>query len=124
MSHLGPSNQADWNRAELHNRERSVDESARDFGNAIRRLTDKAYPSVDLPTRDMLAKDQYTAKIGNGDVRVQLRSAKPKSLESAIELASELEQIKMLEKKEKVAVLNVVPDETLTRAGRVILRYW
>lgn len=34
--HLGPCNQADWNRAELHNGERGAKESTRDFGNSIR----------------------------------------------------------------------------------------
>ena len=109
--HLGPCNQVDWNRTELHSRERGANEVARDFGNAIRRLVDRAYPSVNLPTRDMLAKDQYIAKIGSGDIRMQLRSAKPVNLEAAIELASELEQIKTLEKKEIVAALNMFSDE-------------
>lgn len=84
----------------------------RDFGNAIRRLVDKAYPCVDLATRDMLAKDQYIAKIGNGDIRMQLRSAKPRDLETAIEIASELEQIRALEKRETATVLNMFSDET------------
>lgn len=61
----------------------------------------------------MLAKDQYIAKIGNGDIRMQLRSAKPANLEAAIELASELEQIKNLEKKEIVAALNIFSDVAL-----------
>lgn len=90
--------------------------STRDFGNVIQRLVDKAYPSVDLPTRDMLAKNQYIAKIGSGDIRMQLRSAKPINLEAAIELASELEQIKTLKKKETVAVLNVFSDEAQANA--------
>lgn len=108
---LGPNKQADWNRAELHRRERGANENTRDFGNAIRRLADKAYPTVDLPTRDLLAKDQYIAKIGNGEIRMQLRSAKPQNLEAAIEIASELEQIRALEKRETTTVLNMFSEE-------------
>lgn len=109
---LGPNRQVDWNRAELHNRERGTNESMRDFGNAIRRLVDKAYPSVDFTTRDMLAKDQYIAKLKNGDIRMHLRSAKPHDLEAAIEMASELEQIRALEKRETATVLNMFSEET------------
>ena len=95
----------------MHSRERTLGERARDFGSALRRLTDKAYPSVDSHTRDMLAKDQFIAKIGSGDVRIQLRSAKTESLENAMDLASDLEQMKALERKETVAALNMFPAE-------------
>ena len=109
--HLGPSEQVDWNRAQLHSRQRTQGESARDFCNTLRRLVEKAYPSVDFNTRDMLAKDQFIAKVGSGDVRVQLRSAKPGNLETAMDLASEFEQIKSLEKKETVAALKMFSAE-------------
>lgn len=45
----------------------------------------------------MLACDHFVAHVGSGDLRVTLRSAKPSTLESAINLASELELIRSLE---------------------------
>ena len=106
--HLGPESQVHWNRAQLQDRSKKAGETARDFGNVIRRLVDTAYPTVDIATRDMMAKDQYVAKIGSGDVRVQLRSRKPANLEAAINLAAELEHIKTLEEKETVAAIQML----------------
>lgn len=59
----------------------------------------------------MLAKDQFIAKIGSGDIRMQLRNAKPSTLDAAMDLASEFEHIKALEKKETVAALNMFSGE-------------
>ena len=59
----------------------------------------------------MLAKKRFIAKIRSGDVRIQLRSAKPANLDPALDLASEFEQIKVLEKKETVAALNMFSAE-------------
>lgn len=57
----------------------------------------KAYPSADAATQDLLARDHFVAHVGSGDMRIHLRSAKPATLESAINLASELELIRNLE---------------------------
>uniref|UniRef100_A0A1A8HS45 Uncharacterized protein n=1 Tax=Nothobranchius kuhntae TaxID=321403 RepID=A0A1A8HS45_NOTKU len=93
---LNPCEGANWNRAVFSTRRRWHNESVHEFGMALRWSVVKAYPTVDPNTQDLLAKDQFIAHVGNGDLRVSLRSAKPASLEAAINLAVELELIKGL----------------------------
>uniref|UniRef100_A0A1A8LWN4 Retrotransposon gag domain-containing protein n=1 Tax=Nothobranchius pienaari TaxID=704102 RepID=A0A1A8LWN4_9TELE len=67
---LDPCDSADWNRAVFSARRRWHNESVRDFGMALRRAVVKAYPTADPNTQDLLAKDQFIAHVGNGDMRV------------------------------------------------------
>uniref|UniRef100_A0A8C6LYF6 Peptidase A2 domain-containing protein n=1 Tax=Nothobranchius furzeri TaxID=105023 RepID=A0A8C6LYF6_NOTFU len=94
---VDPCDSADWNRDVFSARRRWHNESVREFRMALQRSAVKAYPTADPNTQDLLAKDQFIAHVGNGDMRVSLRSAKPASLEAAINLAAELELIKGLE---------------------------
>lgn len=75
---------------------RLPNETAREFGNALRQLASRVYPSADNCTRDILAKDQYTTHFAVGNFRVSLRSAKL-ATEDAIDLASEMELLRHLE---------------------------
>lgn len=95
---LEPCESTDWNRVSFSSRKRQPTETVREFGNALRRLIFKAYPSVDSTTRDLLARDHFIAHIGSADTRIHLRSVKPATLEGAINLASELELIRDLER--------------------------
>lgn len=94
---LEPCDSGDWNRASFLARRRLHNETAREFGNALRRLIIKAYPNADSDTRDLFARDHFIEHVGRGELRVNLRSAKPSTLENAIDLASELELIRSLE---------------------------
>ena len=94
---LDPSDSDDWNRVNFSSRKRLHNESVRDFGIALRRLVARAYPFADPNTQDLLAKDHFISHVGSGDLRISLRSAKPATLEAAINLASELELIRGLE---------------------------
>ena len=94
-----PAMHGDWCHAAFLDRKRSPGEAAIDFGHELRRLVRKAYPEYSADTRDSLARDHFIARIGNGDVRVQLRCNKPKTLEDAINFAAELEQVRQLESK-------------------------
>lgn len=87
----------DWNRVAFTGRRRSPGETAQEFGNALPRLVVKAYPSVDDVTRDLLARDQFITHFTQGDFRIGLRAAKPKTLEAAIHLAAEMELLRALE---------------------------
>lgn len=93
-----PCESEDWNRASLSARRRLPGESAREFGNALRRLVAKSYPVANCDTQDLLAREQFIAHVGTGELRIQLRSARPATLEAAINLASELELIRELER--------------------------
>ena len=94
---LDPCDSDDWNRTSFSSRRRLHNESVREFGIALRRLVTKAYPTIDHNTQDVLAKDHFISHVGNGDLRINLRSAKPATLEEAINLAAELELIRGLE---------------------------
>lgn len=98
-----PCESEDWNRASFSSRRRLPTESAREFGNALRRLVSKAYSSANGPTQDLLAREHFVAHVGVGELRIQLRSAKPATLEAAINLASELELIRDLEQSQTSA---------------------
>ena len=95
---LEPCDSDDWSRATFMSRKRLHEETAREFGNALRRLVTRAYPSADEPTRDLLARDHFVSHFAEGDFRISLRSNKPKTLEEAIDLASEMELLRSLEK--------------------------
>ena len=97
-----PCDSDDWGRASFTSRRRHPNETAREFGNALRRLANRAYPSADDRTRDMLARDQFILHLATGDFRVSLRAAKPKTLEEAIELSSEMELLRNLEQSHHV----------------------
>lgn len=92
-----PCDSSDWSRATFTARRRMHNETVREFGNALRRLAAKAYPTADNCTRDMLARDQFLTHFATGDFRISLRRAKPDTLEDAIDLASELELLRNME---------------------------
>ncbi|KAL7880306.1 hypothetical protein SRHO_G00025600, partial [Serrasalmus rhombeus] len=92
-----PCDSAEWNRVNFIGRKRLPQESAREYGNTLRRLVIKAYPTVGAPTQDLLAKDHFIANVGSAELRIQLRTAKLETLEEAINVASELELIRGLE---------------------------
>lgn len=94
---LEPYDGEDWTRAGFVARRRLHNESAREFGNSLRRLVVRAYPSADSHTQDLLARDQFITHFATGDFRINLRSAKPATLEAAISLASEMELLRTLE---------------------------
>lgn len=94
---LEPCHSDEWSRVTFTERRRLPNETAQEFGNALRRLVAKAYPTVDDQTRDMLARDQFVTHFTAGDFRISLRAAKPKTLEVAIHLAVEMELLRSLE---------------------------
>lgn len=101
---LEPYDSEDWTRASFASRRRLHNESPREFGNSLRRLVIRAYPSADSHTQDLLARDQFITHFATGDFRINLRSAKPPTLEAAINLASEMELLRTLEQSQ------VIPD--------------
>lgn len=100
---LEPCCSNEWSRVAFSER-RLPNETGQEFGNALRRLVRKAYPSLDDNARDMLARDHFVTHFASGDFRVGLKTAKPKTLESAVNLATEMELLRKLEHS------GVVPD--------------
>lgn len=112
-----PCDSDDWSRASFTARRRRPNETAREFGNALRRLAARAYPTADECTRDMLARDQFILHFATGDFRVSLRGAKPKTLEDAIDLSSEMELLRDLEQTYVTPEARVRGVAAVTRAG-------
>lgn len=120
-----PSDCDDWSRASFTARRRQQNESTREFGNALRRLAARAYPSADEVTRDMLARDQFILHVASGTFRINLRAAKPKTLEEAIDLSSEMELLRNLEQTQftpesKVMGVSVVKSNSEEQMGMLI----
>lgn len=110
---LEPCHGDEWSRVAFVERRRLPNETAQEFGHALRRLVAKAYPSVDDGTRDMLARDQFVTHFTTGDFRISLRAAKSKTLEAATHLAAEMELVMNLEQ------THIIPDARVreVRAG-------
>ena len=72
---------------------RSDTESLLEFGNSIRRLASKAYPTMDPNVRDELARDQFIRGMNNTRLSVELRKNIPKTLDDTIRIAIEWETI-------------------------------
>lgn len=74
--YLTRSGSSGWSRLDFSNRHRQSRESVRDFGNAVSRFAEQAYINLDVATQDILAQDHFIMHVGDGDLRIQLRSAK------------------------------------------------
>lgn len=80
---LDPCDSHNGNCANFLARRRLHNETAREFGNALRRLMEKAYPKADATTLDMFTRDHFIDYVCSGDWRVSLRSARPATREQS-----------------------------------------
>ena len=78
-------------RCEFRNRRRNRDESAADYGYALKRLGNRAFPSIPLPLRESLIVEQYVSGLLNPELKRHVQFAHPKTLDRAISLAVEFE---------------------------------
>lgn len=80
-------------KAEFKARHQGKSESITEFGQSIRTLAQRAYPSVSAVLRDELAKDQFMDGIKTKDVRVKVKEGSPSSLDQAVTRALQLEAL-------------------------------
>ena len=78
-------------RVEFRNRYRRSNETAMQFGYALKRLANKAFPSMTLSAQEQWVMDQFVAGLSNHDLRKHVQFGHPKSLNEAISLAIEYE---------------------------------
>jgi hypothetical protein len=88
---FGPGGQADTYAAELRNRQRKKDESLPELGEAVRELTDLAYPGMDQESLERLATQYFKSAISEREIRDGVFRAAPKTLDQAVEAALETE---------------------------------
>uniref|UniRef100_A0A8W8MAK1 Uncharacterized protein n=1 Tax=Magallana gigas TaxID=29159 RepID=A0A8W8MAK1_MAGGI len=81
-------------RVEIRSRSRKSGETPSDYGYALRRLGNLAFPDMSYPNREIIIVEQFMNGIGNSDIRSHVILHHPNTLESAISSATELEAIK------------------------------
>lgn len=82
--------EAAW-RVEFRNRMRQGNETAMQYGYALKRLALKAFPQMTLAAQEQWVMDQFSAGLGNVDLRRHVQFGHPKTLNDAISLAVEYE---------------------------------
>lgn len=78
-------------RVQLREKRQKATESLPELGQAIRRLTNLAYPSAGNDLQETLAKEQFIDALVDSDMRIRIKQSRPKTLNEAISLAVELE---------------------------------
>lgn len=81
-------------RVEFRSRSRKSGETPSDYGYALRRLGNLAFPDMSYSNREIIIVEQFMNGIGNSDIRSHVILHHPNTLESAISSATEFEAIK------------------------------
>lgn len=76
-------------RCEFRNRRRNKGESPSDYGYALRRLGQKAFPTLSFPAIEIQIIDQFVAGLGSMEIQKHVQFHHPQTLESAINFAME-----------------------------------
>ena len=76
-------------RCEFKNRRRQKNEQPADFGYALQRLGRKAYPSMPYSSLEIHILDQFIMGLGSFELQKHVQFHHPKTLEQAINLATE-----------------------------------
>ena len=76
-------------RCEFRNRKRQQNENPLDFGLALRRLGQKAYPDMPGESLEVHLVEQYIGGLGSFDLQKHVQLQHPKNLEQAVNLAIE-----------------------------------
>ena len=86
-----PDNRRDLYLGEFQTRLKRRTESWPEFGEDLRALVDKAYPSLDDVARQQLALQKYLSQLDNEQVAFNVRQRKPKTIEAAVGATLECE---------------------------------
>ena len=98
---FSPPNQTDLYRVQLKERRQKAAETLSELGQAIRRLTNLAYPTAPGEVRETLAKDHFIDALIDSDIRIRIKQSRPANLNEAISLAVELEAYDRVERRER-----------------------
>ena len=98
---FSPPNQTDLYRVQLKERRQRAMETLSELGQAIRRLTNLAYPTAPEDDRETLAKDQFIDALIDSGIHIHIKNSRPVNLNEAISLAVELEAYNLVEKRNK-----------------------
>lgn len=98
---FSPPNQTELYRVQLKKRRQRPLKTLSELGQAIRRLTNLAYPTAPGEVRETLAKDQFIDALIDSDIRIRIKQSRPANLNEAISLAVELEAYNKVEKRDR-----------------------
>lgn len=110
---FGSEEQSELHRVQLRSRLRNKGESLPELAQAISRLTREAYPSADWVMRDMLAMENFVDCLDT-DLRLKVVQTRPRSMDQAVKIATELEAYKVAEKQRergKYARMTIADEE-------------
>ena len=96
---FAPPNQNELYRVQLKECKQRATETLPELGQAIRRLTNKAYPKAPSEVKETLAKEHFLDALINSEMRIRIKQSRPENLHQAICLAVELEAYYKAEKK-------------------------
>ena len=102
-SRFQPDEQEALYKVQLRNRRRLPGESLNDLAQAIRQLTQNAYPKAPVEWRETVAKDQFIETLSERQLRHQVYSMFPKTLNDALATAVQLEAFYLEEVKKNKA---------------------
>ena len=92
---FGMAHQSEFARAKLKCRSKSKEDSMPELAESVEILTRVAYPDASVELQDTIARDNFIDALQDDDMRLKIRQARPKSLQSALENALELESFQM-----------------------------
>jgi hypothetical protein len=92
-----PSNQVKLYRVQLRSRVLGSGETLPELGQAIRRLTGRAYPGANYQLIDTLSRDHFIDALPDSDMRLRIYQAKPVTLDDAVCTAVELDAFQRAE---------------------------
>jgi hypothetical protein len=91
--------QTELYRVQMRERRQKAVETLPELGQAIRRLTNLAYPTASAEIRETLSKDQFVDALADSEMRIRIKQSRPLNLNDAIQLAVELEAYNRAERK-------------------------
>ncbi|CAC5382354.1 unnamed protein product [Mytilus coruscus] len=97
-SRFGSINRSEVFRAELQTRVRLRNESLPELGQAIKKLTRRAYPGTFPIVRDTLALNYFIDAITETDIRLRLREVGPKTIYESENIAVRLEALRLADR--------------------------
>ena len=97
--------------AEFHTRTKKKSEGWADFGEDLRVLADRAFPTLGADARQLLALQQYLTQLDNPQVAFAVKQRHPTTVEAAVSITLELESY--LLPKQRVARVEEAPVDHL-----------
>jgi len=118
-----PTSKQELYRAELQTRRKSKTEGWADYAEALKRLTDKAFPDLQAAAKEQLGLMQYLDQLHTPQVAFSVKQKRPKTLDEAVAATLEMESYLISSSRREVAQVDVAklpgtgPDEELSVAA-------